>query len=266
MFLVIIPANVLAEASSDEIFQRVRFDQHLDTQLPLGTKFRDENGNTIRLHDYFKQGRPAILVLGYYQCPMLCTQVSNALTASLKTITLDVGRDFDVVMLSIDPGETPELARAKKSAYLASYGRPATVAGWHFLTGEENAIQDICEAAGFHYMQDSLSKQYAHASGIIVVTPEGKISRYYFGIDFPTRDLRLSLVEASKNGIGTLADKLLLLCYHYNPATGKYGFAIINAIRAAGVATVFALAAFIIRALRRERRVARLQIGKAGPL
>ena len=236
-----------------DVIREVGFEQNLNGQLPLNAQFRDEAGNTVVLGEYFGK-RPVVLALVYYDCPMLCTMILNGLTGSLKAVNLDVGIDFDVVAVSFDPRETPELAAEKKKAYVHDYGRQGSEKGWHFLTGDAESIARVTKAAGFKYYWDDESLQFAHASGVMVATAEGRLARYFYGIEYPPRHLRLGLVEASAGKIGTPVDKILLYCFHYDPATGKYGVAIMNIVRLLGSGTVVALAAFIILMLRRERR------------
>jgi protein SCO1/2 len=231
--------------------RRVGIDQRLNNQVPLDLVFTDENGQAVRLGQYFGQ-KPVILSLVYYDCPMLCTQVLNGLTGSLKALKFDVGREFEVVTVSFDPRERPELARQKKDGYMARYGREGAGAGWHFLTGSEASITALTEAVGFRFAWDEETKQFAHASGIMILTPEGKVSRYFYGIEYAPKDVRLGLVEASNNKIGTPVDQILLYCFHYDPQTGKYGFVIMNAIRILGFATFFGLALLIFVLKRRE--------------
>jgi protein SCO1/2 len=235
-----------------KIVKDVGIDQKLNAQIPLELTFRDEAGRTVRLGQYFR-GKPVILALVYYECPMLCNLTLNGLERSLHGISLNAGDDFQLVAVSINPRETPQVAMAKKETYLEKYQRPHAMDGWHFLTGETTHIQALANAVGFRYDYDPLAKQYAHAAGIMVVTPEGKLSRYFYGIEYPNRDLRLSLVEASHNQIGSPVDQVLLFCYHYDPATGKYGFLIQRVLQVFGSATVLALAAFVFLSLRRER-------------
>ena len=242
------PASAMPRA-----LREIGFDQKLDAPLPLDTTFRDEDGRTVRLGEFFGK-RPAVLAFVYYDCPMLCTQIVNALASSLRTMSLTAGEDFDVVVVSFDPRETPALARQKKAEYLNRYGRPDTAAGWHFLTGEQASITTLTQAAGFRYSWDEDTKQFAHPSGVIVVTPDGRPARYLFGIEYGPRDLRLSLVEASAGKIGSPADQLLLFCYHYDPMVGRYGLVIMRVLRLAGVATVLAIAGFIVVMVRREKR------------
>jgi protein SCO1/2 len=229
----------------------VGIDQKLDQQIPLDLVFRDEDGREVKLGNYFGS-KPVILSLVYYDCPMLCTQVLNGLVGSLKALPFDAGREFTVVTVSFDPREKPELARAKKEGYMHRYGREGAAQGWHFLTGEQASIDALTHAVGFRYAWDEQTQQFAHASGIMVLTPEGKLSRYFYGIEYSPKDLRLGLVEASANKIGSPVDQLLLYCYHYDPATGRYGFVIMNAIRVLGVATFLGLALLIFMLKRRE--------------
>ena len=235
-------------------FTEVGFDQHLGDPLPLDLAFRDEAGRDVRLGDYFG-ARPVILNLAYYRCPMLCTLVLNGIASSAGTLSLAMGRDYDVVTVSIDPRETPQMAAAKKNGYLKEYSQLGKAAGWHFLTGDEASIKRLAEAVGFRYVYDAAKDQYAHPSGVVVATPVGKIAQYFFGIEYAPRDLRLSLVAASSGRIGSMADRLMLLCYSYDPATGHYGAASLTLIRLGGVATVLALGAFVVVMLRREAGV-----------
>jgi protein SCO1/2 len=238
------------------ILKNVGIDQRIGQQLPLDLPFRDETGRDVTIGESF-HGRPVVLALAYYECPMLCTQVLNGMTASLKTLSFDAGKDFDVVVVSIDPRDGFRMAAAKKDAYVKHYGRPQTAAGWHFLTGTETSIETLAGAIGFRYAYDENLKQYAHGAAIYVATPKGVISRYLLGIDFAPRDLRLALVEASNNALGTVADQVLLFCYHYDPASGKYGAATLNAVRVGFIATVGAFLGFLFVSLRRERAEAR---------
>jgi protein SCO1/2 len=234
-----------------DLLKDVGVDQKLDQSIPLNVTFRDEHGKPVQLAQYFGQ-KPVILSLVYYNCPMLCTQVLNGLESSLKLIPMEVGKQFDVVTVSIDPTERPVLAEAKQALYTGLYGRPKAAQGWHFLTGDEPQIRELANAVGFRYAYDPGSKQFAHASAIMVLTPQGKISRYFYGIQFPPRDLRLGLVEASEGKIGTPVDQVLLFCYHYDPSTGKYGLLISRLIQAAGVVTVLAIGGLILVLYRRE--------------
>jgi len=238
------------------VLKGVGIDQNLNAQLPLEAQFRDETGATVRLGNYFR-GRPVILNLVYYKCPMLCNMILSGMVKTLRRVDLNPGTDFDLVTISFDPKETPQLAAAKRQSYLAQYNRPAAAGAWHFLTGDDAQIHKVTDAVGFHYQWDERQHSWAHASAIFVATPDGKLSRYLYGIDYRDRDLRLSLVEASANKIGTLSDQVLLFCYCYNPTNGRYGLVITNVIRLLCTITFLALAAFVILSLRRERRMKR---------
>jgi protein SCO1 len=233
------------------LLKEVGIDQKLNQPIPLDLVFHDEHGKPVRLGEYFGQ-KPVILSLVYYNCPMLCTQVLNGLESSLKLIPMDVGKQFNMVTVSIDPTERPVLAEAKQALYTGLYGRPGAAEGWHFLTGDEQQIRQLANALGFRYAYDPDSKQFAHASAIMLLTPEGKISRYFYGIQFPSRDLRLGLVEASEGKIGTPVDQVLLFCYHYDPSTGKYGLLISRLIQTAGAVTVLAIATLILVLYKKE--------------
>jgi protein SCO1/2 len=234
------------------ILSKIQIDQHLDAQLPLELPFVDETGRDVRLGDYFGK-RPVILALVYYECPMLCTQVLNGLVTALGVMKFEPGREFDVVAVSFNPREGPGLASQKKAAYMERYGRPHTAGGWHFLTGTEASIQRLTDAVGFRYEYDDRIKQFAHGAAIEVLTPKGHISKYFYGIEYSARDIRLGLIEASEERIGTPIDDFLLFCYHYDPTTGKYGAAILRLVRLGGVATVLAFLSFLVISLRRER-------------
>jgi len=232
--------------------REIGFDQNLDQKLPLDATFRDESGQTVTLGSYYGQ-RPVLLAFLYYECPMLCTQVLNAMTATISTMSLTAGKDFELVLVSIDPRETPAQAAAKKAEYLQRYKRAGAAAGWHFLTGDEPEIARVTKAAGFRYAWDEQTQQYAHPTGIIVTTTDGRLARYLFGIEYGPRDLNLSLVEASEGKVGTFADQLLLFCYHYDPMTGRYGIYVMRTLRVAGVATVLLIGTFILVMVRREK-------------
>jgi protein SCO1/2 len=229
----------------------VGIDQHLNEMLPLDLTFKDESGKEVRLGDYFGT-MPVVLALVYYQCPMLCNELLNGLVSSLSVLPFDVGREFSVVVVSFNPEEEPSLARDVKSAYLKRYGHRGDPSSWHFLTGSTPSINSLTQAVGFRYSYDAPTKQYAHASAIMLVTPQGKLSRYFYGIEFAPRDLRLGLVEASANKVGTLTDQVLLFCFHYDPAQGKYGLLIMNVIRICGIVFVLVVGAFIILMVRRD--------------
>jgi cytochrome c oxidase subunit II len=243
--LLLFAAPAFAQAGKPVRPADIGFEQRLDEQVPLDLNFRDEMERTVRLGDYFS-GRPVILALVYYECPLLCNQVLTGLTHSLKTLSFDAGKEFEIVIVSFNPRETPLLASAKKRTYLNDYARPATAVGWHFLTGDPKAIEALTRAVGFRYLYDAGLNQYAHASGIMVLTPEGRLSRYFYGIEYAPRDLRLGLIEASANRIGTPVDQLLLLCYQYDPTTGKYSAAVLNALRIGGIITLFAVVILLV--------------------
>ncbi|HUA00575.1 MAG TPA: SCO family protein [Candidatus Aquilonibacter sp.] len=220
-----------------DLLKQVAIDQKLNDAIPLDLTFRDEHGKTVELARYFGS-KPVILTLVYYSCPMLCTQVLNGLDRSMENIPPTIGKDFNVITVSIDPTERPVLADAKKQLYVGMYGRPGAAAGWHFLTGDQPQIKQLADAVGFRYAYDPDSKQFAHAAAIILLTPEGRISRYFYGVSYPERDLRLGLVDASSGKIGSPIDQALLYCYHYDPQTGKYGLLISRVIQVSGLLTV----------------------------
>jgi protein SCO1/2 len=254
--VLLVLGAVAARATDDvpEALRGVTIDQRLDQQVPLDLMFRDEQGQAVPLSRYFGD-KPVILSLAYYECPMLCTLVLNGLASALKVLSFDVGKEFEVVTVSFDPRETPAQAAAKKVSYLKEYGRPeAGAKGWHFLTGEQESIRRLTEAVGFRYKWDPESKQFAHAAGIVVLTPQGRIARYFYGVEFAPRDLRLGLIEAADGKIGSRVDQLLLFCFHYDPQTGRYGALAINSVRLGGILTVAALSTFVVIMLRRERR------------
>ena len=246
------PQRSTAASAKPGILQLVGIDQKIGQQLPLDLMFRDETGRDVKLGQFFG-ARPVVIALAYYECPMLCTQVLNGMTGALKTLSFDAGREFEVVVVSIDPKDNFRLAANKKLTYVEHYGRPATAAGWHFLTGTDASIKPLADALGFRYAYDANLRQYAHGAAIYVATPKGVVARYFMGIDFAPRDLRLALVEASNNQLGSVADKVLLLCYHYDPSTGKYGAATLTAVRIGFIATVAGFLTFLFVSLRRER-------------
>ena len=245
--------QVHAQSYTEGLQQRIGIDQKLGDQLPLDLRFVDSEGNTVHLRDFFGE-KPILLSLVYFDCPMLCTQVINSLLRAMNVLSFGAGTEFDVLTISIDPGETPELAKAKKIEYLKNYRGREGSTGWHFLTGDQQQIEQLAAAVGFRYEYDEPTDQYIHASGIMVLTPDGKLARYFYGIDYPPRDLRWGLVEAADGAIGNPVDQLLLLCYSYDPMTGKYGLYIRHSLRIGGLATVLALGSFIFVMLRRERR------------
>lgn len=228
----------------------VGIDQKLNAELPLDATFRDETGRTVQLREYFTGTRPVILSLVFYECPMLCNQILNGLTSTMKSMTLNVGQDYDVLTLSFDAREGPELARKKKESYLQRLNRPGAAAGWHFLTGDEANIKRLTEAVGFRYTYDAETNQFAHASGVMVLTPSGRISHYFYGVEYAPRDVRLGLVEASAGKIGSPVDQLLLYCYHYDPVTGKFAW-VINLYRWGGALTVAGMIALLLFLRRR---------------
>jgi len=257
------PPNGMVPADrKPEILKEIGIDQRLDAPLPLDLPLRDEAGRAVNLGDYFGK-RPVVLALVYYNCPMLCTQVLNGLVAALNVMSLDAGRDFDVVAVSFDARETPAMAAAKKDAYLTRYKRPNAADGWHFLTGDAASIARLTKAAGFRFKYDEVRDQFAHASAIMVATPDGRLARYFYGIEYAPRDLRLGLVEASAGRIGTPVDQILLYCFHYDPSNGKYGAVVINMIRLAGVATLLVLLAALVLMSRRRARMLRAATGDA---
>ena len=247
------PAAALPSNAVPGVLGKVAFEQRLDQQLPLDLTFKNEAGQTVKLGDYFGR-KPVVLAFVYYECPMLCTQVLNGLESALRVIDESIGMEFDVVTVSFDPRETPVLAAGKKKVYLERYQRPSAEQGWHFLTGDEASITALTKAAGFSYVYDEDSKQFAHASGIVVATPAGKLSRYFFGIDYSPRDVKFALIESSSEKIGSLAERLLLYCYHYDPATGNYGFVAMRAVRVGGAVTLVALFGFMFVSIRRDNQ------------
>jgi protein SCO1/2 len=245
------PANV-----RPPYLENVGIEQHLDGQIPADLPFRDETGKVVKLGDYFGQ-KPLILNLVYYNCTMLCGEVLSGLTGAMKMVKFDVGDEYDVVTVSFDPRETPDIAAAKKKDYVKRYGRPGAESGWHFLTGQPAAINALTHAIGFQYQYDPKINQYAHATAILVLTPQGRISRYFYGVDFPPKDLRLGLVEASHGKIGNPVDQVLLYCYHYDPNTGKYGAMVANILRLGAGATILIIGGFLFIMFRMDRAVAR---------
>jgi protein SCO1 len=229
------PANVRPPG-----LQNVGIEQQLDEQIPADLNFRDETGKPVRLGHYFGK-KPLILNLVYYNCPMLCGEVLSGLESALRVLKFDVGKEFDVLTVSFDPRETPDMATKKKAEFLKRYGRAGASEGWHFLTGPQESIDALTKAAGFQYQYDPKTGQFAHATAIMILTPEGKIAQYYYGVEYAPKDLRLGLIQASENKIGTLADQVLLYCYHYDPTTGKYGAIISRVLKLAGIATLLGL-------------------------
>jgi len=257
------PAGTSSELVPD-ILEKVGIDQKLNAQLPLDAVFRDESGRQVRLGNFFGK-RPVVLSLVYYECPMLCTQVLNGAVAAFKVMNFTAGSEFDVVTLSFNPKETPAMAAAKKQTYMAKYGRPEAAKGWHFLTGDKAAIDAVAEAVGFRYTFDQASQQYVHASAIMVVTPDGRLSKYFYGIEYPPKDLRLGLIEASGGRIGTPVDQVLLYCYHYDPHSGKYSMVVMNVLRLGGALTVALIVGFIVTMWSRDRRKPKIAAAPAPP-
>ncbi len=234
------PSQAGVSSGLPPILKNVGIEQKLNEQLPLAAEFKDENGNVVKLGDYFSKEKPVILALVYYECPMLCNEVLNGLTGSLKGISFDAGKEFEVVAISFDVRENdkPDLAKNKKASYLNRYGRPGAENGWHFLTGTQSEIDQVTQAVGFNYQFDEASNQFAHAGGVMIITPEGKISRYLYGIDYAPKDLKFALMDSAEGNIGNPAEQLYLYCFHYDPATGKYGLQILSVMRLMAIATI----------------------------
>jgi protein SCO1/2 len=248
-----IAVSAQAQSLTEDQLSEVRFDQKLDSQISLNTTFRDETGKTVLLGDYFGK-KPVVLVLGYYECPMLCTLTFNGMVESMEDLKWSIGNEFNVVLVSINPKETSELAAAKKQTYLKRYGRADAAAGWHFLTGDEANIQKLAEAVGFHYAYDRSVQQYAHPAGLVIVTPEGKVAKYFFGVTFSPTDLYTALQGASEHKVGSPIGRLILLCFHYSPIQGKYGPLIMSTIRVLGAVTFVGIAWLFIAMIRSEKK------------
>lgn len=244
----------LAIAQPIDLMKDVGLDQKLGAQVPLDLGFRDESGAQVRLRDLIRGEKPVVLNLVYYDCPMLCGLVLNGQLRALRALKLDVGKEFDIVTVSIDPKEQPPLAREKKRSFIDQYKRDGAEKGWHFLTGEEANIRALAASVGFRYVYDPNAKQYAHAAGIMVLSAEGVVTRYLYGVEYSARDLKLGLMEASDGKIGSPVDQVLLWCYHYDPNKGKYTLAIMGVIRALALMTVAGLGLLIGGSLRKERR------------
>jgi protein SCO1 len=250
--LLLLLSHALGQNAQAKLTAKAGLEQKLNAQLPLNLSFHDEHGAAVLLADYFGS-KPVILVLAYYECPNMCTLVLNALLQSAQDLKFKVGQEYQIVVVSINPNEGPALAAAKKQIYTLRYGRPGSANGWHFLTGDEASIRLVANAVGFRFVYDPETKQFAHPSVITVLTSAGKVSRYFAGIEYPPNDLRLALIEASNNHIGSLTDRLFLLCFHYDPASGKYGLLIKGVIQLAGISTVLVLGCGIALMVRRER-------------
>lgn len=249
------PTGSPTHTPPEKVLNDVRIEQNLGAELPLGLRFRDETGRDVTLGEYFDDGRPVVLVLAYYECPMLCTQVLNGLVTSLKLVKFDMGEDYRVITVSIDPGETPQMAAATKKTYVEQYARGGSAAdGWHFLVGDTAAVAELSKVTGFHAVYDSTSGEYAHASAIMLATPDGTLSRYFYGIDYSAVEVQMGLIEAAEGDIGSPANAIVFLCYEYDPTTGKYGLMVTRVMQLAGAATVLLLGGFMTFWLRRERR------------
>lgn len=249
--LSIIGIRVNSEATNSStmppIAREIGIDQKLNQQIPADLQFKDESGNNISLAKYFNGNKPLVLTLVYYECPMLCTEVLNGLLKAMNVMNLQVANDFDVVTVSFNPRETPRLASAKKTTYVRAYRHDGANKGWHFLTGTQQSIDRLTKATGFRYAYDPKSELFAHGAAIMVLTPYGKISHYFYGVEFSARDLRLALVEASQGKIGTATDQILLFCFHYDPSQGKYSAYALNFVRLGGIITIICLGIFIVR-------------------
>jgi len=242
----------MPKGGKPDVLKEIGIDQRLNEQVPLDLSFRDETGRAVRLGEYFREGKPVLLSLVYYECPMLCNMVLNEEVGMMRALPFTAGREFTAVTVSFDARETPELAARKRETYLKRYGQGQD-AGWHFLTGDEANIRRLTEAVGFHFKWDEQSKQFAHASAIMVLTPQGKISHYFYGVEYAPKDVRLGLVEASAGKIGSPVEKLMLYCYHYDPATGKYGPAVMNIVKVSGLVTLVGIVSLVVVLRRRER-------------
>jgi protein SCO1/2 len=250
---ITVAGKARAQSTIGDVAGDVRFDQQLGARLSTGLRFRDEGGREVRLGDYLGR-RPVILAPVYYKCPLLCNQVLNGLVRTLRAVSLDAGSGFDVVAVSINPAETPELARWKRAAYLERYDRPVAERGWHFLVGDREPIDELCRTIGFRYRFNPDTGLYAHAAGIVVVTPDGRVARYFYGIDYPPKDLENEIRRAASGRIGSPIGRLLLLCYDYDAATGKYTLSIVRLLRVLGIATALSLGTFLLVMFRREQR------------
>jgi protein SCO1/2 len=262
--LVPTPASARSRDQADNVVSEVGFDQKLGARLPLELRFRDDSGHDLALGELFGR-RPLILAPVYFRCPMLCNQVLSGLTRSLKPLELDAGKEFDVLAVSIDPEESPELAAGKRAIYLDRYARKGTESGWHFLTGDQAQIAALCEAIGFRYSYNPQTRLYVHAAGIVLLTSDGRVARYFYGIDYPSRELQYELTRAGMNRIGSPISRLLLLCYDYDAATGRYTLSILRLLRGLGIATAIALVSFVLTMLHQERRFYRSRIVREGP-
>jgi protein SCO1/2 len=252
--LLLVCADARAQDPPRGVLDEIGIDQKLGDRLPLDAVFRDETGAAAELGSFFGE-RPVVLSLVYYECPMLCSMSLNGLLRGLRAMSFNIGKEFDVVTISFDPKDAPDVAAGKKASYVGQYAREGAENGWHFLTGDSESIRRVTEAVGFRYVWDEPSRQWAHAAGIMILTPQGQISQYLFGIEYSSRDLRLALVRAAEQRIGSLLDRVMLYCYHYDPTTGEYGLVIMNVIRLISVGTVLALGSFIIVMISRDSRL-----------
>jgi protein SCO1 len=251
-----IPEHGKPSSLKPEQLKEVSFKQRLNEQLPLDAVFKDEHNRDVTLGRYFNQERPVIVAFVYYQCPMLCMQVMNGISSSLRALTFTAGQEFDVVLISFDPRDTPAAAAEKKRLHLKYWASEQTSGGWHFLTGDEATIRRAADAAGFTYQWDPQTEQFAHVSGVLVATPDGKLARYFYGVEYSPKELRMALVEAGEGRIGSAIDELLLFCYHYDPEDGRYGVMIMNLVRVAAVLTLGSMVGFIVMARRRDNTAA----------
>ncbi|HEY0369399.1 MAG TPA: SCO family protein [Chthoniobacterales bacterium] len=248
--------SAFAAPTQEQIAARAGLEQKLNAQVPLDAVFRDEHGNAVKLGSFFENGKPVVLALAYYECPNLCTLVLNGVLQIAQELKLDAGKDYEIIVVSFDERERPALAAAKKQTYVERYHRPGASDGWHFLTGEKDAILRLTSSVGYRFSYDESTRQFAHPSAIMVLTPAGKIARYFPGIEYPARDVRLALIDASHEQIGSLADRVFLLCFHYNPTTGKYGLLITRVMQFAGIGSALAIGCYIVLNVARERRFA----------
>ena len=258
------PDNVGQPASGmPKILQGVGFRPELNAQMPLDASFKDETGKDVRLGDYLHTQKPVLLAFVYYGCPMMCTQLEQGVVGSLRMLSFNPGRDYEVVFVSFDDRDTPEMAATKKTTAMNKFRRPETSTGWHFLSGSKESIAAVTNAANFHFNYDAKNNLFAHASGIMLLTPDGKLSRYFFGVEFAPRDLKYGLMDASGNKIGSLADKLVMFCYHYDPAASKYGLAI-RIVRLGGILTIATMIVALMVFRRRERAAANVKLHHQG--
>jgi protein SCO1/2 len=255
-----------SQANPDDL-KNVGIDQRLDQQVPLDLQFKDETGKAVTLGDYFKSGRPVILNMVYYTCPMLCGEELAGEASALGVLKFTPGKEYEVVSVSFNPDETPKDAAEKKKIYIDRMNEELSQktygGGWHFLTGQEPQIKQLADAVGFHYKRDARTGQYIHAAAIMIVTPQGKLAQYYYGVEFSPKDIRLGLIEASRDRIGTVVDQVLLYCYHYDPNTGRYGAVVTNIMRLSGAVTILVIGGFLIVMYRRESHDPRKGTGRA---